>query len=81
MRIITSTGRVTFHNFNCLVFKGDSGGPLVYLESDGVYTLVGITSFGAAAGCERGYPAAFTRVIEYHCWIRGHTGLIIPPCP
>jgi secreted trypsin-like serine protease len=80
MRIVISTGRVTFNNFNCLVFQGDSGGPLIYLESDGVYTQVGITSFGAAAGCELGYPAAFTRVKEYLCWIAANTDLNFPFC-
>ncbi|MBM0273951.1 serine protease, partial [Streptococcus suis] len=37
--------------------NGDSGGPL----NHGGKTY-GITSFGAAAGCEAGYPDAFTRV-------------------
>jgi hypothetical protein len=52
MTIIISNVTVTFHNFNCLVFQNDDGGPLVYLESDGVYTQVGIVLFGASAGCE-----------------------------
>ncbi|XP_066149741.1 brachyurin [Euwallacea fornicatus] len=45
--------------------RGDSGGPLVV---DGVQ--VGITSFGTSAGCEVGWPPAFTRVSSYIEWIR-----------
>nr|AMA07819.1 Jonah preproenzyme [Lucilia sericata] len=52
--------------------KGDSGGPLV-LESTSVQ--VGLTSFGSTAGCEKGYPAAFTRVTSYLEWINKHTGI------
>jgi secreted trypsin-like serine protease len=62
MTIIISTGIVTFHDFNCLVFQGDSGGPIIYLEKDGVYTQDGIVSFVAADGCEFEYTAVFTRV-------------------
>jgi len=72
--ILTLTNRVTFQ-YICLVLQGDSGGPLVYLESDGVYTEVGIVSFGAAAGCTLGYPVAFTRVTSYLSWISSNTGL------
>jgi secreted trypsin-like serine protease len=59
----------------CLALQGDSGGPLVYQESDGLYTQVGIVSFGAAAGCQLGYPAGFTRVTSYLSWISAITGL------
>ncbi|XP_017139280.1 serine protease 1 [Drosophila miranda] len=52
--------------------NGDSGGPLV-LESSTVQ--VGLTSFGAAAGCEKGYPAAFTRLTSYLDWIKTNTGI------
>ncbi|KAH8302586.1 hypothetical protein KR044_008463, partial [Drosophila immigrans] len=52
--------------------NGDSGGPLV-LESSKVQ--IGLTSFGAAAGCEKGYPAAFTRVTSYLDWIKSNTGI------
>ncbi|KAK3875356.1 hypothetical protein Pcinc_019766 [Petrolisthes cinctipes] len=50
--------------------NGDSGGPLNY---NGV--TLGITSFGAAAGCEAGYPDAFTRVTAYLDWIQAQTGV------
>ncbi|KAI8115125.1 Serine proteases 1/2 [Lucilia cuprina] len=52
--------------------KGDSGGPLV-LASSGVQ--VGLTSFGSILGCEKGFPAAFTRVTSYLEWINEHTGI------
>ncbi|XP_037929802.1 collagenase-like [Teleopsis dalmanni] len=53
--------------------QGDSGGPLV-LVSSGVQ--VGLTSFGAADGCEKGYPVAFTRLTSYLDWIKSHTGVV-----
>ncbi|EDW17110.1 serine protease 1 [Drosophila mojavensis] len=52
--------------------SGDSGGPLV-LEASKV--LVGVTSFGAAAGCQLGYPAAFTRVTAFLPWINANTNI------
>ncbi|XP_047535645.1 collagenase-like [Vanessa atalanta] len=49
--------------------SGDSGGPLaIGRGSSG--TLIGITSFGARAGCTRGFPAAFARVTSFNAWIR-----------
>jgi secreted trypsin-like serine protease len=49
--------------------KGDSGGPLY----DAQGRVVGATSFGAAAGCEAGYPACFTAVPSYTAWINQNT--------
>nr|XP_027212617.1 chymotrypsin BI-like [Penaeus vannamei] len=49
---------------------GDSGGPL---NLNGM--TYGITSFGSSAGCEKGYPAAFTRVYYYLDWIQQKTGV------
>ncbi|XP_069700742.1 brachyurin-like [Periplaneta americana] len=57
--------------------NGDSGGPLIYGESDGLYTQVGIVSFGSSYGCEQGYPAVFTRVTSYLQWIESNTGIYI----
>ncbi|XP_072947044.1 collagenase-like [Epargyreus clarus] len=48
--------------------NGDSGGPLVV--SSGQRILIGITSFGSAAGCQRGFPAAFARVTSFVSWIQ-----------
>jgi secreted trypsin-like serine protease len=73
---LTLTNRVTFQ-YICLGLQGDSGGPLVYQEDDGNYTQVGIVSFGAAAGCQRGYPVGFTRVPSFLSWISTNTGISI----
>jgi len=74
--ILNLTNRVTFQ-YICLALQGDSGGPLVYRLDDGTYIQVGIVSFGAAAGCELGYPTAFTRVSSFVSWISENTGIII----
>ncbi|KAH8266219.1 hypothetical protein KR038_009432, partial [Drosophila bunnanda] len=50
--------------------QGDSGGPLALKN-----TLIGITSFGSAAGCEARAPAAFTRVTSYVSWIKEYSGV------
>ncbi|XP_044314038.1 serine protease 1-like [Drosophila rhopaloa] len=50
--------------------QGDSGGPLALAG-----TLIGITSFGSAGGCEIGAPAAFTRVTSYLDWIKTNSGV------
>ncbi|CAH0625498.1 unnamed protein product [Chrysodeixis includens] len=47
---------------------GDSGGPLV-VNSNNQRVLIGVTSFGAEAGCAIGLPAAFARVSSYIQWI------------
>ena len=44
--------------------NGDSGGPLIGIV-DGRPTLVGLTSWGSAQGCDRGKPTIFTRVSYY----------------
>ena len=44
--------------------NGDSGGPLIGMV-DGRPTLVGLTSWGSAQGCDRGKPTIFTRVSYY----------------
>lgn len=54
--------------------NGDSGGPLVYRE-DNVNYVIGATSFGSSAGCEKEFPGVFTRVTSYLDWIKKHTGL------
>jgi secreted trypsin-like serine protease len=74
--ILTLTNRVAFQ-YMCLALQGEDGGPLIYLVSDGIYTQVGVVSFGAAAGCTLGYPAAFTRVTSYLDWISSTTGVRI----
>ena len=76
MTILTLTNRVTFQCI-CLTLQGDSGGPLAYLECDGVYTQIGIKSFGAADGCRLGYPVVFVRVAPFLGWISEITGIVI----
>ncbi|XP_065356597.1 serine protease 1-like [Calliphora vicina] len=70
--IITSSNICVSTPSGVSTCQGDSGGPLV-LESSKVQ--VGLTSFGSAAGCAKGYPAAFTRVTSYVDWIKTHTGI------
>ncbi|XP_060655821.1 chymotrypsin BI-like [Drosophila nasuta] len=56
--------------------NGDSGGPLVLQRKHSKKrVLVGITSFGSIYGCDRGYPAAFTKVASYLDWISDETGV------
>ncbi|CAO1432879.1 unnamed protein product [Diamesa tonsa] len=57
--------------------QGDSGGPLRILRSNGTPVLVGVVSYGAAAGCELNYPAVFTRVHSFLDWIQTKTGIQI----
>jgi secreted trypsin-like serine protease len=70
------TNRVIFQ-YICVGLQGDSGGPLIYEEDGGNHILVGIVSFGAAAGCELGYPTVFTRVNNFLSWISSNTGISI----
>ncbi|XP_023307476.2 collagenase-like [Lucilia cuprina] len=70
--IVTSTNICVATTGGVSTCNGDSGGPLV-LESSKVQ--IGLTSFGAAAGCAKGYPAAFTRVTSYLDWIKSNTGI------
>ncbi|XP_037293540.1 collagenase-like [Manduca sexta] len=56
-----ANGRSTRH--------GASGGPLAATRNNRPL-LIGVTSFGYRDGCQRGHPAAFTRVTYYDAWIR-----------
>lgn len=57
---------------------GDSGGPLVIQEGND-RTLVGVVSFAATAGCDRGYPSGYMRPGHFLSWIRQHTNIPIRP--
>lgn len=54
---------------------GDSGGPAIVKQPDGSYVQVGILSFGALAGCEKGYPIGQVLVHKYIDWIQAITGI------
>jgi secreted trypsin-like serine protease len=56
--------------------NGDSGGPLSSVAK-GIFSQVGIVSFGSSLGCEVGLPDGFTRVSSYVDWIESETGLIL----
>lgn len=36
---------------------------------------MGVTSFGSIFGCDRGFPAAYTKVAAYLDWISDETGI------
>ncbi|KAE8736746.1 hypothetical protein FOCC_FOCC017800 [Frankliniella occidentalis] len=56
---------------------GDSGGAFTIVEQDGAHTQLGIVSFGARAGCEKGYPTAYTRVASFLDFIGDTTNIAI----
>lgn len=49
--------------------NGDSGGVLSVQRPPGAPVQVGVTSFGAAAGCVAGFPSGFARVTHHNTWI------------
>lgn len=51
---------------------GDTGGPLT-VQSNGRTVQIGVISFTAAAGCERGFPAVFTRTASFLAWISANS--------
>jgi len=52
--------------------NGDSGGPLTITRAATGKWQVGVVSFGAAAGCQAGFPAGFARVTSFRPWIVGN---------
>lgn len=57
--------------------RGDSGGPLVSKKDT---SLVGLTSFGSAEGCELGIAQGYTQLQSYLPWIGKTTGIEVPKC-
>lgn len=52
---------------------GDSGGPLTYVDEEGIYQQIGITSYGSQE-CEiEDFPSVFTEVLNYTSWIEENT--------
>jgi chymotrypsin len=57
--------------YKLLIF---TGGPLTTPEAGG-RLQVGVVSFGATAGCQRGFPAGFVRVTSFRQWIQTTSGI------
>ncbi|KAG8236057.1 hypothetical protein J437_LFUL011980 [Ladona fulva] len=55
--------------------SGDNGGPLVTADN----ILIGIQSFVATDGCQKGLSSVFTRVTHYLQWIETSSGIKIDP--
>jgi secreted trypsin-like serine protease len=52
--------------------NGDSGGVLSVERAPGAPVQVGVTSFGAAAGCVAGFPSGFARMTHHDTWINNN---------
>ena len=74
----TNIGKVVNDNMICSgrpqtqrdTCQGDSGGPL-FSQSDGKFTLVGLTSWGELCGVsEQGLYGIYTRVARFSTWVQ-----------
>jgi len=58
-----------------LLLQGDSGGPLMCKTDNGIWQVVGVTSFGPS-NCGQTSdvikPVIFTRISTYSDWITNH---------
>ena len=52
--------------------NGDSGGPLTVVRG-GNRLQIGVASFGATNGCERGSPIGFARLTSFRQWINNNS--------
>ena len=55
-----------------VLLQGDSGGPLVVKTEEGE-VQVGVVSYGSSAGCEKGFPAGFSRVTSFVDWVKDNS--------
>ncbi|KAJ8711038.1 hypothetical protein PYW07_008280 [Mythimna separata] len=55
--------------------NGDLGGPLVHVGSDGVPTLIGVSYFFSARGCESGLPSGYIRPGAFLLWLEEVIGM------
>jgi secreted trypsin-like serine protease len=60
--------------------QGDSGGPLLVAEEDGLYSMVGVSSFSAPPACGNpDFPDVYMRTSAFASWVA--LVLAIPPPP
>ena len=52
----------------CIFIQGDSGGPLSIKGDDGIFQVIGLTSFNVG-GCVSENPKIFTNVTYFVSWI------------
>lgn len=51
-------------NLSDLIVQGDSGGPLACQDRNGVWTVMGITSYGVGV-CSSGFDVRVTTFVDY----------------
>jgi secreted trypsin-like serine protease len=66
--LVQDTNLCAATNYQASTCGGDSGGSYIF-NINNFKRLEGVTSFGAADGCQLGYPSGFTRVTSYLNWI------------
>ncbi|KYB27513.1 Transmembrane protease serine 9-like Protein [Tribolium castaneum] len=62
-------------NYNQGTCLGDTGGPLIQHVSGHIATVVGVSSFISAKGCESTDPSGYFRTFPYVDWIKNVTGI------
>lgn len=57
-----------------LIIFSDSGSPLVVYENSQP-VIIGVVSFGAASGCDQGYPVGYARITKQLDFIKYFSGI------